>query len=172
MSTYHAYCGRHGPWSITSRDFERTLLSCWRKKQGSRRERWKLNESTEFGVKFVTGALLGSSVARVQHSPQEALCSVRLPQVGNGPVWQGPSNWTPSCSSYSCSTCGARYCSLRCLETHEDTRQKLKSFILMITEKYQVSKVDGLNTEALSLLDRFFLAIGALRLYCNLQFSL
>lgn len=25
-------------------------------------------------------------------------------------------------SSYCCSTCGARYCSLRCLETHEDTR--------------------------------------------------
>lgn len=24
--------------------------------------------------------------------------------------------------SYSCSTCGTRYCSLRCLETHEDTR--------------------------------------------------
>jgi len=25
-------------------------------------------------------------------------------------------------SSYSCSTCGTRYCSLRCLETHQDTR--------------------------------------------------
>lgn len=25
-------------------------------------------------------------------------------------------------SQYSCSTCGTRYCSLRCLETHEDTR--------------------------------------------------
>lgn len=25
-------------------------------------------------------------------------------------------------SSYTCSTCGTRYCSLRCLETHQDTR--------------------------------------------------
>jgi len=25
-------------------------------------------------------------------------------------------------SLYSCSTCGTRYCSLKCLETHEDTR--------------------------------------------------
>jgi len=25
-------------------------------------------------------------------------------------------------SGYSCSTCGTRYCSLKCLETHQDTR--------------------------------------------------
>ena len=32
------------------------------------------------------GALLGSTVARVQNPPQATLCSVRLPQVTNGPV--------------------------------------------------------------------------------------
>ena len=112
----------------------------------------------------VTGALPGSTVARVQHSPQEALCSVRLPQVANGPVeaisslavafkltfiFQWPLNLPSFCSSYSCSTCGARYCSLRCLETHEDTRQKLGSLIL-ITENYQVPQVDRVKVKPCS----------------------
>ena len=35
---------------------------------------------------MTAGALLGSTVARVQNPPQATLCSVRLPQVTNGSV--------------------------------------------------------------------------------------
>merc|ERR1712130_987668 len=50
--------------------------------------------------------------------PPRRLCAVcgfpRLQMVQLMQYLFWPSQ--PSCSSYSCSTCGARYCSLRCLE--------------------------------------------------------